>query len=132
MIMLILCVFLAMQKCRLKLNHSQMLCQQVHLLNIFLLLVTTYILKCLRPCYCCVCPPGFDVLLLDDLLIVTIHGHDEDEPTEYVGMRQQQQQHNTNQQLECVSTVKEVSPEDAINNKKCIVIYIKIIHRHRL
>ena len=51
--------------------------------------------------------------LLDDLLIVKIHGHDEDEPTEYFGMQQQQQQHKTNQQPECVSRMKEVSPEDA-------------------
>ena len=101
MIMLILCVLLAMQRRRLKPNRSQMLCHQLHLSNIFLLLVRTFLLKCLRPYYCCVCPPGFDVLLLD-------------EPAEHVGMQQQQQQRRTNQQPECVSTVKEVSPEDAI------------------
>ena len=59
--------------------------------------------------------------LLDDLLNVTIYGHDRDEPTEYVGMQQQQQQHKTTQPPEYVSSVEEVSPGDAIKREKCIV-----------
>ena len=108
-------VFLATQGCRLRLNRSQVLFHQVHLASIFLLLVRTSILN-----YWSVCPPGSDGPLLDDLLIVTILGHD-DEPTEYVGMQQQQQQHKTNQPPECVSTVDEICPEDAIKKEKCIV-----------
>ncbi|XP_028418894.1 uncharacterized protein LOC114544945 [Dendronephthya gigantea] len=68
-----------------------------------------------------VCPPGFDVPLLDDLLNVTIRGHDGDEPTEDVGTQQQQQQQHKTIQPEYISTVEEVSPEDAIKKEKCIV-----------
>ena len=58
---------------------------------------------------------------LDDLLSVTIHRHDGDEPTEYVEMRQKQQQNKTTRQPDYLSTVEEVSPEDAIKKEKCIV-----------
>ena len=79
--------------------------------NIYFEMLTAMLLLCMSPWVCCA---GW------------LHNCDNSWTwwrwaPEYVGMQQQEQQQKTNQLPECVSTVKEVSPEDAIKKEKYIV-----------